>query len=48
MFDFGQLSMRLLGDLLECKCTLTALAAEHGFDECHQTYLLTQEFVALK
>ena len=48
MFDFGQLSMRLLGDFLESQCTFTALAAEHSFDERHQAYLLTQEFVALE
>ena len=48
MFDFSQLRMRLLGDFLECQCSFTALAAEHGFDERHQAYLLTQEFVALE
>ena len=48
MFDFGQLRMRLLRDFLERQRSFTALAAEHGFDEGHQAYLLTQKFVAFE
>ena len=48
VFNLGQLRMRLLRDFLECQCSLTTLATEHGFDERHQAYLLTQEFVAFE
>src|SRR5260370_42091807 len=48
MFNLGQLRMRLLCDFLECQRSFTAPAAEHGFDEGHQTDLLTQELVAFE